>query len=133
MLNGCHQQDFYHKMIELSSEARMAYEVMLSNLEQASVEEELQTSPVAEKIEPSSGDTQPEQPEYSKCDKLTNRCAQALSRKFSKFVLCLYFLVKIWNKIFEKDHSNQLLNFEKQLSFMHLECERFETANDEQS
>ncbi|CAG08112.1 unnamed protein product, partial [Tetraodon nigroviridis] len=27
-------QDFYHKMIELSSEARIAYEVMLSNLEQ---------------------------------------------------------------------------------------------------
>lgn len=57
-------------MIELSSEARMAYEVMLSNLEQTNIEEELLTSPVAEKIDPSSGDTQPEQPEYSKCDKL---------------------------------------------------------------
>lgn len=132
MLNVCHPQDFYHKMIDLSSEARMAYEVMLSNLEQTNVEEELQTSPVAEKIEPSSGDTQPGQPEYSKCDKLAD-VHKLYPGIFSKFVLCLYFLVKIWNKIFEKDHSNQLLNFEKQLSFMHLECECFETTNDEQS
>lgn len=119
-------------MIELSSEARMAYEVMLSNLEQTNIEEELQTSPMAEKIEPSSADTQPGQPEYSKCDKLAD-VHKLYPGFFSKFVLCLYFLVKIWNNIFEKDHSNQLLNFEKQLSFMHLECECFETTNDEQS
>lgn len=64
-----HLQDFYHKMIELSSEARTAYEVMLSNLEQTDAEEVLQTSPLAEKLETSSGDTQPEEPEYRKFDK----------------------------------------------------------------
>ncbi|XP_056889539.1 selenocysteine insertion sequence-binding protein 2-like [Takifugu flavidus] len=98
-------QDFYHKMIELSSEARTAYEVMLSNLEQTDAEEAQQTSPLAEKVETSSGDPQPEEPEY----------------------------LKIWNKIFEQDRSNQLLNFEKQLSFMHLESECIETTNGEES
>lgn len=63
-------QDIYHKMIELSSEARRAYEVMvLSNLEQTNQseemvnsEEELQFSSLAEKSE----DAQPEEPELSK-------------------------------------------------------------------
>lgn len=64
-----HLQDFYHKMIELSSEARTAYEVMLSNLEQTDAEEAQETSPPAEKVETSSGDPQPEEPEYRKFDK----------------------------------------------------------------
>lgn len=51
-------------MIELSSEARTAYEVMLSNLEQTDTEEVQQTSPLAEKVETSCGDPQPEEPEY---------------------------------------------------------------------
>lgn len=62
-------QDIYHKMIELSSEARRAYEVMVSNLEQTNQseemvnsEEELQFSSLAEK----SVDAQPEEPEFSK-------------------------------------------------------------------
>lgn len=65
-------QDFYHKMIELSSEARIAYEVMLSNLEQTSAEEEPQTCTLAEKINTSSEDAQPEEPEYSKYDTLAD-------------------------------------------------------------
>lgn len=56
-------------MIELSSEARTAYEVMLSNLEQTNAEEELQTGILAEKMETSSEDPQPEEPEYSKYHK----------------------------------------------------------------
>lgn len=52
-------QDIYHKMIELSSEARRAYEVMLSNLEQNTDEE------LAEKAKPSPEHTQSEEPEYS--------------------------------------------------------------------
>lgn len=62
-------QDIYHKMIELSSEARRAYEVMVSNLEQTNQseemvnsDEELQFSSLAEKSE----DTQLEEPEFSK-------------------------------------------------------------------
>lgn len=53
-------QDIYHKMIELSSEARRAYEVMLLNLEQITEDE------LAEKAEPSPEHTQPEKTEYSK-------------------------------------------------------------------
>lgn len=47
-------------MIELSSEARRAYEVMLSNLEQNTDEE------LAEKAKPSPEHIQSEDPEYSK-------------------------------------------------------------------
>lgn len=56
-------------MIELSSEARTAYEVMLSNLEQTDAEEAQQTSLLAEKVESSSGDPQPEEPAYRTFDK----------------------------------------------------------------
>lgn len=88
-------QDFYHKMIELSSEARIAYEVMLLNLEQTTAEE----------IKTSSEDAQPEEPEY----------------------------MKIWNKIFEKDNSDKLLNLEEQLSSLSSESESTETTNDKES
>lgn len=63
-------------MIELSSEARKAYETMVSSLEQTGQEEaeeagnneeELQISSPAEEAEPSPDPTQPEEPEYSKC------------------------------------------------------------------
>ena len=71
-------QDHYHKMIELSSEARTAYEVMVSSLEQSdqaeaeqavNSEEELQISSMAEEAEeaePSPESTHPEDPEYCK-------------------------------------------------------------------
>lgn len=62
-------------MIELSSEARTAYEVMVSSLEQtgqaeaeqvANTEEELQISSLAEEAEPCPDTTPAEEPEYSK-------------------------------------------------------------------
>lgn len=64
-------------MIELSSEARRAYEVMVLSLEQTGqaeteteqaviTEDELQISSLAEEAEPSPDTTQPEEPEYSK-------------------------------------------------------------------
>lgn len=62
-------------MIELSSEARRAYEVMVSSLEHTgqleaekavNTEEELQISSLAEEAEPGPDTTQPEEPEYSK-------------------------------------------------------------------
>ncbi|XP_059192436.1 selenocysteine insertion sequence-binding protein 2-like isoform X2 [Centropristis striata] len=101
-------QDFYHKMIELTSEARKAYEEMLLSLEQpdqaeaeeaANTEEELQISSLAE---PGPDTTQPEEPEY----------------------------IKIWKKMLEKDYNHKFLNFEEQLSSMHLDSECTE-KNDE--
>lgn len=62
-------------MIELSSEARTAYEVMVTNLEQTdqaevkqslNTEEELQFSSLAEKTDTNPEHIQPEEPEYSK-------------------------------------------------------------------
>ncbi|XP_051551984.1 selenocysteine insertion sequence-binding protein 2-like isoform X2 [Myxocyprinus asiaticus] len=54
-------QDHYHKMIELSAEARKAYEVMIANLEEASQEQE-EVQEVKPPVEPS----EPEEPEYIK-------------------------------------------------------------------
>ncbi|KAF3851372.1 hypothetical protein F7725_013144 [Dissostichus mawsoni] len=108
-------QDFYHKMIELSSEARKAYETMVSSLEQTGQEEaeeagnneeELQISSPAEEAEPSPDPTQPEEPEY----------------------------MKIWKKMLEKDCNHTFLNFEEQLSSKRLDSECTEnTEEDEKS
>lgn len=62
-------------MIELSSEARRAYEVMVSNLEQsgltdveqeATIEGELQVNSLSEEADTCSEHKQPEEAEYSK-------------------------------------------------------------------
>ncbi|KAM9360913.1 uncharacterized protein ABDE67_001543 [Symphorus nematophorus] len=106
-------QDVYHKMIELSSEARRAYEVMVSSLEQTgeaeveqavNTEAELQISSLANEAEPSP-DACPEEPEY----------------------------IKIWKKMLEKDCNHKFLNFEEQLSSMHLESECTENTEDEKT
>ncbi|XP_076587844.1 uncharacterized protein LOC143321414 [Chaetodon auriga] len=106
-------QDFYHKMIELSSEARRAYEVMVLSLEQTgqaeaeqavNTEDELQISSLTEKAEPSPEATQPEEPEY----------------------------IKIWKKMLEKDCNHKFLNFEEQLSSMHLENECTENTDEDE-
>ncbi|XP_034728540.1 selenocysteine insertion sequence-binding protein 2-like isoform X2 [Etheostoma cragini] len=108
-------QDIYHKMIELSSEARKAYEVMVLSLEQTGqaeveesvdVEKELHISSLAEEPEPGPDATQPEEPEY----------------------------IKIWKKMLEKDCNHAFLNFEKQLSSMRLDSVCTEsTGEDEKS
>uniref|UniRef100_A0A671UHG9 SECIS binding protein 2 n=1 Tax=Sparus aurata TaxID=8175 RepID=A0A671UHG9_SPAAU len=104
-------QDFYHKMIELSSEARRAYEVMVTSLEQTdqaeaeqaeNTEKQLQISSLAEEAELSPDATQPEEPEY----------------------------IKIWKKMLEKDCNHKFLNFEEQLSTMCLESECTENADE---
>ncbi|XP_012733929.2 selenocysteine insertion sequence-binding protein 2 isoform X2 [Fundulus heteroclitus] len=67
-------QDFYHKMIELSSEARRAYEEMLSSLEQsdqADAEqdpntEQLQADRPAEESKPGADTTWSDKPQYLK-------------------------------------------------------------------
>ncbi|KAF7657454.1 hypothetical protein LDENG_00027040 [Lucifuga dentata] len=104
-------QDHYHKMIELSSEARRAYEVMASSAEQTESEDaanlqELQISSLslAKEPEPSPDTTQPEEPEY----------------------------IKIWKKMLEKKSNHQFLNFEEQLSSMQLASERTEQSDEEE-
>lgn len=41
--------------------------------------------------------------------------------------------VKIWKEIVSNESKRAFLNFEEQLSFMHLESERIENAEDEKS
>ncbi|XP_037634603.1 selenocysteine insertion sequence-binding protein 2-like [Sebastes umbrosus] len=106
-------QDFYHKMIELSSEARRAYEEMVLSLEQtgeaeaeeaANAEEELQISSLAEEAESGPDATQPEEPEY----------------------------IKIWKKMLEKDCNHKFLNFEEQLSSMRLDSVCTENTDEDE-
>ncbi|KAM9858319.1 selenocysteine insertion sequence-binding protein 2-like isoform 2-T2 [Aulostomus maculatus] len=104
-------QDVYHKMIELSSEARRAYEEMMSSLEQtgqAEAEpevntEELQMSSQTVAEEPALYTTQLEEPEY----------------------------MKIWKKMLENDCNHKFLNFEEQLSAMHLDGECYENTDED--
>ncbi|XP_008292375.1 selenocysteine insertion sequence-binding protein 2 [Stegastes partitus] len=106
-------QNHYHKMIELSSEARRAYEVMVSSLEQtdpaeAELEahnEELQISSLAEEPEAGTDTAEPpEEPEY----------------------------IKIWKKMLEKECNHSFLNFEEQLSSMHLDSECIENSDEDE-
>ncbi|KAM3610560.1 uncharacterized protein V6R79_005764 [Siganus canaliculatus] len=102
-------QDIYHKMIELSSEARRAYEAMVLSLDQTETEQEVNTeedvqiSP-AEETDPSPDATQPEEPEY----------------------------IKIWKRMLEKDSNHKFLNFEEQLSSMCLESECTESTGEDE-
>uniref|UniRef100_A0A1A7Y0L4 SECIS binding protein 2 n=2 Tax=Iconisemion striatum TaxID=60296 RepID=A0A1A7Y0L4_9TELE len=101
-------QDYYHKMIELSSDARTAYEAKLTSLEQndqADEDLEVEVNNLVE--EPTSGsDIQlPEEPEY----------------------------IKFWKKMLEKDSSHSFLNFEQQLSYMHLDSEYTENTEEKES
>ncbi|XP_037337819.2 selenocysteine insertion sequence-binding protein 2-like [Pungitius pungitius] len=100
-------QDFYHKMIELSSEARRAYEVMVSSLEQTGqADPEEEEAAAAESVEEKLGHdaTQPEEPEY----------------------------MKMWKRMLEKDCNHKFLNFESQLSSMHLDSVCAENADEDE-
>ncbi|XP_071259819.1 selenocysteine insertion sequence-binding protein 2 isoform X2 [Salvelinus alpinus] len=80
-------QDHYHKMIELSSEARRAYEVMIENLDltsQGEQENQLSTGPLPSP--PACSEL--EEPEY----------------------------IKLWKKMLEKECNHTFLNFEGQFS-----------------
>ncbi|XP_072243604.1 selenocysteine insertion sequence-binding protein 2 [Leuresthes tenuis] len=104
-------QDYYHKMIELSSEARRAYEVMVSSLEQSGQPdtelepnaEELEKNSLAE--EPNPGPNASEEPEY----------------------------MKIWKKMLENQCNHAFLNFAEQLNSMHLDSECTENTEEENS
>lgn len=145
-------------MIELSAEARKAYEVMMLNLEQSSsaeaeqevsAESEPQLSSATEAAQTSSEQTQPEQPDYCKCASIVRPCgfkhrAHPLTHLTLLYVLSLSHLphtrthtptaiVKIWKKIVTNESKHTFLNFEEQLSFMHLESERIENGEEEKS
>ncbi|TSM85965.1 Selenocysteine insertion sequence-binding protein 2 [Bagarius yarrelli] len=81
-------QDHYHRMIELTSQARKAYEVMLANLEvnsQMQPEEETETQ---EHIEPLLDTLEAEEPDY----------------------------IKVWKKMLEKGYNHKYLPFEEQFA-----------------
>ncbi|KAI4901704.1 hypothetical protein NFI96_029239 [Prochilodus magdalenae] len=81
-------QDYYHKMIELTSQARTAYEVMIANLEVTSQEQEEEENDTALNTEPLAEPPAAEEPEY----------------------------IKIWKKMLEKDYNHKFLAFEEQFS-----------------
>ncbi|XP_047448053.1 selenocysteine insertion sequence-binding protein 2-like [Mugil cephalus] len=103
-------QDYYHKMIELSSEARTAYEVMVSSLEQRDQTEQevnpedLQSNILFEEAKPGPDTTQADEPEY----------------------------IKIWKKMLEKECNHTFLNFEERLSSMHLDSECTENTDEDE-
>ncbi|XP_053337652.1 selenocysteine insertion sequence-binding protein 2-like [Clarias gariepinus] len=83
-------QDHYHKMIELTSQARKAYEEMIANLD-------LETSPqkqpeeeneAQQHMEPALDTPEAEEPEY----------------------------IKVWKKMLEKDYNHKFLPFEEKLA-----------------
>ncbi|XP_044185528.1 selenocysteine insertion sequence-binding protein 2-like isoform X1 [Thunnus albacares] len=103
-------QDYYHKMIELSSEARKAYEVMVSSLEQTNQSDaeqaaNIEINELSLSEEPDPNTTQQEEPEY----------------------------IKIWKKMLEKECNHTFLNFEKQLSSMRLDSECYENTDEDEN
>ncbi|KAM4745790.1 selenocysteine insertion sequence-binding protein 2-like isoform 2-T2 [Anableps anableps] len=102
-------QDFYHKMIELSSEARRAYEVMLLSSEQsdqADAEQHANTEPLqinslAEESEPGPDSKWSKKPHY----------------------------IKFWEKMLEEESNHAFLSHVEQL----LDSERTENTEEEKS
>ncbi|XP_015230915.1 PREDICTED: selenocysteine insertion sequence-binding protein 2 [Cyprinodon variegatus] len=80
-------QDFYHKMIELSSEARRAYEVMLTSLETEDDANAEQINSLSEESEPGPDTGWSEKPQY----------------------------FKLWEKILEDESSRAFLSHAEQL------------------
>lgn len=60
------KQDHYHKMIELTSQARKAYEVMIASLEVSSQEQSGEENETQQHMEPPVATPEAEEPEYSK-------------------------------------------------------------------
>lgn len=59
-------QDHYHKMIELTAQARKAYEVMITSLEGSSQEQPGEENETQQHMEPPLEPPEAEEPEYSK-------------------------------------------------------------------
>ncbi|XP_036382520.1 selenocysteine insertion sequence-binding protein 2-like isoform X2 [Megalops cyprinoides] len=80
-------QDHYHKMIELSSQARKAYEMMIANVEK-SLQDQQENHADEQNSHSTVDSTESEEPEY----------------------------IKIWKEMLEKECNHQFLNFEEQLA-----------------
>ncbi|XP_026858723.2 selenocysteine insertion sequence-binding protein 2 isoform X1 [Electrophorus electricus] len=80
-------QDHYHKMIQLTSQARKDYETLIANLEDNS-QDQGEEAEKQQNIEPPSDPSEEEEPEYN----------------------------KIWKKMLEKEYNHKFLAFEKQFS-----------------
>ncbi|KAG9354417.1 hypothetical protein JZ751_001126 [Albula glossodonta] len=80
-------QDHYHKMIELSSQARKAYELMVANSENTEQEQQEQIRVNEKNYDSTVEPSEIEEPEY----------------------------IKIWKKMLEKECNHQFLHFEKPL------------------
>lgn len=91
-------------MIELSSEARKAYEEMLLSLEKTDTEKEAEQEQLlkTDEIDTVSDQTQSKEPEY----------------------------ITLWKKLLENDSSHTFLNFEEELSSMCLDNECTEHSNE---
>uniref|UniRef100_A0A672IPA5 SECIS binding protein 2 n=1 Tax=Salarias fasciatus TaxID=181472 RepID=A0A672IPA5_SALFA len=137
-------QDFYHKMIELSSEARRAYELMVSGLEpsgQAETEQEANADEQqinTEELKPDQDCTLPEEPEYSELlNKLFQSNQHDVEEFFSSCNLCaidrfVSLSVKVWKKMLEKSCSHAILTFEEQLSSLHFNSECTENSEEDE-
>uniref|UniRef100_A0A8C6UM20 SECIS binding protein 2 n=1 Tax=Neogobius melanostomus TaxID=47308 RepID=A0A8C6UM20_9GOBI len=97
-------QDIYHKMIELSSEARNVYEAMLLSPELTASDREMDMEQPfkTDQTDPVSDQTQSEEPEY----------------------------IKLWKKLLEKESSHIFPTFEEELSSMCLDSECTEHSDD---
>nr|XP_057926229.1 selenocysteine insertion sequence-binding protein 2-like isoform X2 [Doryrhamphus excisus] len=102
-------QDYYHKMIELSSEARQAYEAMLASVElhgRGDQDPDLEEQSMAKLSEAEQSEPESEEPGYS----------------------------QLWRKLLEKDCNFELLNFNTWPSFTHSDGECIKhTDEDEKS
>ncbi|KAF6727539.1 Selenocysteine insertion sequence-binding protein 2 [Oryzias melastigma] len=98
-------QDHYHKMIELSAEARKAYEVLVSSLdEEDGAEKRVEENPT-EELAAGSVIAELEKPDY----------------------------LKFWEKMLEKEENRMFLNIEEQLNFLHLDHECTEAFEGQKS
>ncbi|XP_054628330.1 selenocysteine insertion sequence-binding protein 2-like isoform X4 [Dunckerocampus dactyliophorus] len=102
-------QDYYHKMIELSSEARQAYEAMLVSVERHGHEDQdsdFEEQNTAKLSEAEQSEPESEEPGYS----------------------------QLWRKLLEKDGNFELLNFNTWPIFAHSDGECIDdTDEDEKS
>ncbi|XP_026787274.3 selenocysteine insertion sequence-binding protein 2 isoform X1 [Pangasianodon hypophthalmus] len=95
-------QDHYHKMIELTSQARKDYEMMITNLEVSSQEQPGEESETQQHMEPPLDTLETEEPEY----------------------------IKVWKKMLEKDYNHKFLPFEEQFASVTISTDSDNHLND---
>ncbi|XP_060739274.1 selenocysteine insertion sequence-binding protein 2-like isoform X1 [Tachysurus vachellii] len=95
-------QDHYHKMIELTSQARKAYEVMIGNVEVSLQEQPGEEDETPQHMEPPLDTPEAEEPEY----------------------------IKIWKKMLEKDYNHKFLPFEEQFTSVTISTDLDNHPND---